>query len=321
MTRVVIDQDITPTDLLLEQLPGSWECTVGIPNERPALIDALSEHDIALVTSRIPLSRDVLERTERLSVIGKLGTGIDSIDVEAAWESGITVTHTPGFNALSVAEHAVCLSLATLRRLTAARNLVTDGRWRDEYELGTRLSGSTVGLVGFGNVGKRVGTLLSGFGVELLVYDPYVHQMDGELAGGEMTSFDTLLGGSDVVIVAAELTEETRGMIGERELSLMDSDAVLVNVARGPIVQKEALLDALASDSIGGAGLDVFWEEPLDPDSELLDMDDVVVSPHIAAVTIEARTDNINQLSENVRRIVSGEPVHERYVATASDRQ
>lgn len=321
MTRVVIDQDITPTDLLLDQLPDSWETTVGIPNERPALLDALSECDIALVTSRIPLSRDVLDRTERLSVIGKLGTGIDSIDVEAARENGITVTHTPGFNALSVAEHAVCLTLATSRRLTAARNLVTDGRWRDEYALGSRLSGSTVGLVGFGNVGKRVGTVLSGFDVNLLVYDPYVHRMDGELAGGEMTSFDTLFGESDVVIIAAELTEETRGMIGERELSLLDSDAILVNVARGPIVQKEALLDALATDSIGGAGLDVFWEEPLDPDSELLDMDDVVVSPHIAAVTIEARTDNIHQLSENVRRIVAGEPVHERYVATASDRQ
>lgn len=319
MTRVVIDQDITPTDLLLDQLPDSWETTVGIPNERPALLDALSECDIALVTSRIPLSRDVLDRTERLSVIGKLGTGIDSIDIEAARENGITVTHTPGFNALSVAEHAVCLALATSRRLTAARSLVTDGRWRDEYTLGSRLSGSTVGLVGFGNVGKRVGTVLSGFDIELLVYDPYVHRMDSELAGGEMTSFDDLLGESDVVIVAAELTDETRGMIGERELSLMDPDAILVNVARGPIVQKKALLDALASHSIGGAGLDVFWEEPLDPDSELLDMDDVVVSPHIAAVTTEARTDNITQLSENVRQIVAGEAVHERYVATASD--
>lgn len=144
----------------------------------------------------------------------------------------------------------------------------------------------------------------------------YVHSIDTELIGGELATLDTLLEESHIVVIAAELTEETRGMIGERELSLMSSDAILVNAARGPIVQSRALLDALSAESIGGTGLDVFWEEPLNPDSELLDMDNVVVTPHIAAVTTECRTDNIDQLTENVMQLFAGEEIHDRYVAT-----
>ncbi len=316
MPRVIIDQDITPTGRLLEQLPDGWEATVGIEKDGETLRTAIGDYDVAFVTSRVPVSAEVLARASRLRIVGKLGTGIDSVDVEAAAEHGITVTHTPGHNALSVAEHTLGLTLATARRLTAARNLVAEGRWRDEYTLGTRLSGSTVGIVGFGNVGKRVGTLLSGFDVDILAYDPYVHDIDTELVGGERTSLDTLLSESDVVVLTAELTDETRGMIGERELSLMDSSAILVNTARGPIVREEALVSALSSGSIGGAGLDVFASEPLGADSELLELENVVVTPHVAAMTAECRAENIDQLVENVTRLMAGEPVHERYVAT-----
>lgn len=316
MVRVVVDQDVFPLDRLLDQLPDSWETTVGIPDGARAVRDAVSGYDVALVTSRVPLSREVLEGATRLEVVGKLGTGVDNVDLAAASEHGITVTHTPGHNALSVAEHAICLALAASRRLTAARTLVAEGQWRDEYPLGSRLAGSTVGVVGFGDVGKRVGTLLSGFDVEVLAYDPYVPDTEAELVGGESTSLDALLEESGVVVVAAELTEETDGMIGERELALMDRDAILVNVARGPIVREDALLDALSSGSIAGAGLDVFSEEPLGADAELLEREEVVVTPHVAAMTTEARTETIDRLARNVTRIVAGASVPDRYVAT-----
>lgn len=316
MPRAIIDQDITPTDRLLEQLPDDWEATVGIEKEGEMLRTAIGDYDVALVTSRVPISSDVLARALRLRIVGKLGTGIDSVDVKAAEEHGIAVTHTPGHNALSVAEHTLGLVMATARRLTEARNLVTEGRWRDEYTLGSRLSGSTVGIVGFGNVGKRVGALLSGFDTDILAYDPYVSDIDTELVGGERTSLDTLLHESDVVVLTAELTDETRGMIGDRELSLMDSSAILVNTSRGPIVREEALKSALSSGSIGGAGLDVFASEPLGPDSEFLELDNVVVTPHVAAMTSECRTENIDQLVDNVTRLMAGDPVHDHYVAT-----
>lgn len=319
MPRVIIDQDITPTDRLLNQLPNSWETEVGIKKEGTRLQPPIAENDIAFVTSRVPVSSDDLGSASNLKVIGKLGTGIDSVNVAAARECGVTVTHTPGHNALSVAEHAIGLTLATTRHLTAARNLITEGRWRDEYELGSRFSGSTVGLIGIGNVGKRVGTLLSGFDVEILAYDPYIPEIDTDLFGGELASLDTLLRESDVVILTAELTDETHGMIGEHELSLMDSSSILINIARGSIVQTDALLNALYSGSIGGAGLDVFATEPLEGDSELLELDNVVATPHIAAMTAECRDENIDQLAKNVTRLMAGEPVHDRYIATADE--
>jgi phosphoglycerate dehydrogenase-like enzyme len=315
MGRAIVDQDITPTDRVIDGLGDGWEVSVGIDGDEETLHEELSGYDVAFVTSRIPLSRAVIERTTGLSVIGKLGTGIDSVDVDAAREVGITVTHTPGHNALSVAEHALLLTLATARRLPTASDLVAEGQWRDEYPLGTRLSGSTVGLVGFGNVGKRIGMLLGGFDVDILLSDPYVPSTDAELAHGERVDLETVLAESDVVILTPELTDETRGLIGAPELDAMRSSAILVNVSRGPVVDEDALVDALATDRIAGAGLDVFTEEPLGDDSPLLDLDNVVLTPHIAAVTAECRADNIDQLVENVRRLIEDRPVLDRYVA------
>lgn len=317
MTRAIIDQDITPTSRLTEQLPDAWDVVESIEIEQPALRETIKTADIAFVTSRVPLSREVIETASELDVIAKLGTGIDSIDIDAASEHDVTVTHTPGHNALSVAEHTIGLTLATLRRLTEARRLIERDAWRDEYSLGSRLSGSTVGIIGFGNVGKRVGTLLSGFDVDILAHDPYVHEIDSELVGATMVSLTDLLEQSDVVVLTTELTDETHGMIGDEELDRMRSSAVLINTARGPVVQNDALADALRSDSIAGAGLDVFAEEPVDSDAEWLEFDNVVATPHISAMTLESRREGIDRLATNTRRILAGEPVDERYIATS----
>jgi len=314
MTRVLIDQDITPTDQLLDHLDDDWETTVGIDGDEEALLDVVDDYDVLLVTSRIPLTRDVIAAADRLKLIGKLGTGIDSVDLDAAREHGVTVTHTPGHNALSVAEHALCLTLACARRLPIAADLLSAGRWRDEYPLGTRVSGSTLGIVGFGNVGKRVGKLFSGFDVDVVVHDPYVPTIDAELADAEVQSLDELLERSDFVILSPELTEETRHLIGRSELRRMRDSAILVNVSRGPVVDETALVDALRSEEIAGAGLDVFEDEPLASDSPLLALDTVVTTPHIAAMTGECRRGNIDQLADNVTRLFAGESVLDRYV-------
>ncbi|MFD1599996.1 NAD(P)-dependent oxidoreductase [Halobellus rarus] len=314
MTRVLIDQDITPTDRLLDYLDDDWEATVGIDGDEEALLEVVGEYDVLLVTSRVPLTRDVIAAADRLKLIGKLGTGIDSIDLEAAREYGVTVTHTPGHNALSVAEHGLCLTLACARRLPTAEDLLSAGQWRDEYPLGTRVSGTTVGIVGFGNVGKRVGKLLSGFDVDVLVHDPYVPTIDAELADAEIKALDDLLERSDFVILTPELTDETRHLIGPRELRRMRDSAILVNVSRGPVVDETALVDALRSDEIAGAGLDVFETEPLPSDSPLHALENVVTTPHIAAMTGACRRGNIDQLAENVTRLFAGESVLDRYV-------
>jgi len=315
VTRVAVDQDIAPTERLRRRLPDDWVLDVGIGASAAATLEALSGADVALVTSRIKVTREVIEATD-LSVVGKIGTGIDNVDLEAAADHGVTVTYTPGHNALSVAEHTLGLLLATARNLTESRRLLESGRWRDESTLGTQLSGKTVGIVGFGNVGRRVGRLLTGFDVDLLVHDPYVASIDPELVGGELTQFDRLLEASDAVVVNAALTDETRGMVDAAALDRMQDTAILVNTARGPIVDQAALVDALRADEIAGAGLDVFETEPLGADADLLAFDNVVVSPHVAGMTDESRASTIDRLAESVRTLVEGGAVPERYLAT-----
>lgn len=315
--RAIVDQDITPSERLTDGLPSSWDVTIGIEKGGGALLDAVEGVEAVFVTSRIPLTREVIEHADDLEIIAKLGTGIDSVDLEAAAEHGITVTHTPGHNALSVAEHALCLALASARRLPTARSIIERGEWRDEYPLGTRLSQSTVGIVGFGDVGKRVASLLSGFNVELYASDPYVPSIDADFSGAELTSLEETVERSDFVIVTAELTEETTGLIGEAEFQRMKDDAILVNTARGPVVDEAALLDALKSGAIAGAGLDVYETEPLPSESPLLDFENVVTTPHIAAMTQASREDTIGQLAENVHHLVDDERVADRYIATS----
>jgi len=314
MTRVLIDQDITPTDRLLDALEDDWDTTVGVDGSEEALLDVVADYEIILATSRLALTRRVIDAAENLELIGKLGTGIDSVDLDAARDNGVTVTHTPGHNALSVAEHALTLTLACARRLPTADRLLSEGRWRDEYPLGTQLSGSTVGIVGFGNVGKRVGKLFAGFDVDLLVTDPYVPSIDAELTNAEMRSREELLRRSDVLILSPELTDETRNLIGADELAKLKPSAILVNVSRGPVVDQDALVAALERDEIGAAGLDVFADEPLDRDSPLRGFENVVTTPHIAAMTTTCRRGNIDQLAENVTRLAADADVLDRYV-------
>lgn len=315
MIRAVIDQDITPTDRLVEQLPDDWDVSVGIESTEDEAIATLEDATIVFVTSRVPLTPRVLAALDDLEIIAKLGTGLDSVAVDVARERGIEVTYTPGMNAQSVAEHTVMLALATARRLTQARRLIENGQWRDDMPLGNRLLGSTVGIIGFGNVGKRVGSILNGFNVDLLLSDPYVPEIDAELVGGTNVSLEELLERSDIVCVTAEHTEETRGLIGRAELERMQSSALLVNAARGPIVAEALLIDALADGTISGAGMDVHQTEPLDPDSPLLEMDNVVLTPHVASMTMESRQETIDRLVTNVLSLRDGTVPADRYLA------
>ncbi|MXR20040.1 NAD(P)-dependent oxidoreductase [Halobacterium bonnevillei] len=314
MTHIAIDQDITPTERVLDSLPDAWEASVGIGSTEETAISDLAGVDVALVTSRVPLSERVIDASD-LGLVGKLGTGLDSVDVAAARARDIEVTYTPGMNALSVAEHTLTLLLATARRLTEARGLIETDRWRDEMTLGTRVSGSTVGIVGFGNVGKRVGSLLGGFDVDVLVNDPYTAEIDAELVGGRNVPLGELLADSDFVCVTAELTPETRGLIGDPEFERMDQSTILVNTARGPVVDETALRSALEHDDIAGAGLDVHHSEPLGSDSAFLDMDSVVLTPHIASMTLQSRRELIDRLVENVTTLWRGDPLPDRYLA------
>jgi phosphoglycerate dehydrogenase-like enzyme len=307
MYRGVLDEDIHPRELLLDVVGDRIDVEVGIDGDEDSAIERLADADVAFVTSRIPISRRVIEATD-LSVVAKIGTGIDNVDLAAAREHGVAVTHTPGINALT-------LLLATRRHVVAGHRALEAGRWRDSVPLGTLVSGTTVGIVGLGNVGSRVASLLRGFDVTTLAADPYVDRIDAEPVHAELVDLETVLDRSDSVVVAAELTDETRGLIDAEAMARMDDDAVLVNASRGPIVDPEALVEALREDGLGGAGMDVHATEPLPPDSPLHEFENVVLTPHLGGSTETARAEGARTLGTNTLSILDGELVPERYLA------
>ena len=240
-----------------------------------------------------PITRKVMQSSETLRIVAKYTIGVDEVDVEAATEMGILVTHAPvESNWGGVAETTMAMMLAMLKKLREKDAFVKEGGWRTESlahtYVGSRASdgyeGITVGIVGLGRVGGRFAELLRPWGVRLLAYDPYIPDSQFTDHGAQAVDLETLLRKSDVVSLHVVLTGETRGMIGASEIGLMKPSAVLVNTSRGPVVDETALAKALREEAIGGAALDVFEEEPLPWGSQLRELGDrVLLSPHMSA--------------------------------------
>jgi D-3-phosphoglycerate dehydrogenase / 2-oxoglutarate reductase len=316
MIDALVDQDIKPRKRLVAGVGGRFALDFGVEHTESALVQSLDGKRALFTTSRLPVSRHVINQADDLELVAKIGTGLDSIDLGAAADAGVTVVYTPGLNALSVAEHAVSLLLAVNRNIVLGQRTLESGRWRDSMPTSRQIAHGTVGIVGFGNIGRRVASLLGGFNVDLLTYDPYVHEIDTDLTGATVTGFEELLADSDAVIVTAEATDETRGMIDSEALELMSDDATLVNTARGSIVDHEALVDAVQEGTIAGAGLDVFETEPLPADSPLHEFENVVVTPHIGASTLKAREAVIDTLADLALLYFGDGQLPDRFVAT-----
>lgn len=311
----LVDQDVKPREVLERGVGDRIALDVGVEPTEDDLISRLDGKEILFTTSRLPVSRRVLESVDSLRLVAKIGTGIDTIDLEAAAEQGVTVVYTPGLNALSVAEHALTLLLTVKRNVMLGQQALHDGKWRDEVPNATPVAGTSVGIVGFGNVGSRLAGLLDGFNVDVYAYDPYIHDIDTQITGATLTDLETTLSTPEAVVVTAEHTAETRGMIDADALATMANDAVLVNTARGPIVDTDALVDALREGTIGGAGLDVFETEPLPADAPLHEFENVVTTPHIAASSVRARSEIIETLVDCAFTFLDGGHPPDRFVA------
>ncbi|GAB6878415.1 D-2-hydroxyacid dehydrogenase [Halorubrum gandharaense] len=313
----LVDQDVKPRGVLEQSVDGQISLDVGFEPTEDALIHRLKGKEILFTTSRAPVSRNVIESVDSLRLVAKVGTGIDTIDLDAAAENGVTVVYTPGLNALSVAEHALTLLLSVKRNVSIGQQALHNGKWRDEVPNATPVAGTSVGIIGFGNVGTRLAGLLDGFNVDVYAYDPYIHEIDTEITGATLTDLETTLSTPESVIVTAEHTAETRGMIDAEALAMMDDNAVLVNTARGPIVDTDALVDAIRKEKIAGAGLDVFETEPLPSNSPLHDFENVVTTPHIAASSVRARSAIIETLVDCTFTVLDGDRPPERFVAVS----
>ena len=289
--------------------PDGWRSAVIASSNGTYRDEDLVEVEDAdvLVVGLEPVDEKLLARAGRLRLIQRLGRGHDNVDLDAASRRGIPVCGMPDFNAESVAEHTVMLTLALLRRVFESTLLMKAGRWpvRDVVSPGIfDLAGKTVGIVGYGAIGRAVADRMRAFDAVLCVHDSdQRRQMDGV----EVASLDELLGRADVVTLHAPLTQDTEGMIGERELALMKPTAILVNTARGALVDELALANALTSGSIAGAGIDVYSDEPLDPKHPLRRCPNVVLTPHTAGQTREAMERMVGFMLENLRRLEQGE--------------
>jgi D-3-phosphoglycerate dehydrogenase len=266
------------------------------------LVEAISEYDVVVVRSRTKVTRNIIERGKRLKVVARAGSGLDNIDLKAAEDQGVTVLNTPEAASDSVAELTIGLMLAVFRRIAYADHTVKDGQWLKKDLEGSLLKGKTLGLIGLGNIGAKVAAIARAMGMKILITKRTPPSQETlRLLGAEFVPLEQLLRQSDVVSVHVPLTDQTARMIGTEELSLMKDGAVLVNTARGGIVEETALLTALKSKKLGGAALDVYEVEP-PVNLELLRMPNVVCTPHIGAQTAEAQKTASILLAEKIIR-------------------
>jgi phosphoglycerate dehydrogenase-like enzyme len=254
-----------------------------------------------------PLSGADLSRATRLRLVQKFGAGVNTIDVDTATKRGIAVANMPGANAPSVAEGTVLLMLATLRRLPALDRATREGRgWPSDPQLGETvrdIGACTVGLVGYGNVAKHVARIVAAMGATVL----HTSTRDDGLPGWR--PLPELLAGSDIVSLHLPLRDDTHGLLDEAALARMKSGAVLVNTSRGAIVNETALVDALRDGRLAAAGLDVFGIEPVPPDSPLLGLDNVVLTPHVTWYTVDTMRRYLVEAVANCRRLRDGQQV------------
>jgi phosphoglycerate dehydrogenase-like enzyme len=235
-------------------------------------------------------------------VIARVGVGVDSIDLDAASQAGVAVTTTPGLNDSTVADHTIALMLAALRRVVEHDRAVRAGQWRRTGAYaGWDLAGATIGLVGYGRTAKQVARRLIGFDTRILVSDP----LEPRDPGVDVVDLETLLRSADVISIHTPLTSSTRGLIGEREFARMKRTAVLVNCARGGVVDEDAMIDALRSGALRAAALDVFEHEP--PRSgELLALPNVVVTPHTAGISDRSVNSMLRHATDSVLAVLAG---------------
>lgn len=274
--------------------------------DREKLLAAVADADALLVRSATTVDAEVLAAAPKLKIVARAGVGLDNVDVDAATARGVLVVNAPTSNIHSAAEHALALLLSAARQIPAADATLRQRTWKRSSFSGTEIFGKTVGVVGLGRIGQLVAQRLAAFGAHITAYDPYVSQARAAQLGIELLSLDELLGRADFISVHLPKTKETAGLIGEEALAKTKPGVIIVNAARGGLIDEAALADAITSGHVRGAGLDVFSTEPC-TDSPLFELPQVVVTPHLGASTAEAQDRAGTDVAASVKLALAGE--------------
>jgi D-3-phosphoglycerate dehydrogenase / 2-oxoglutarate reductase len=301
---VLVAEELAPS--ALDVLASDFDVRVVDGADRAALLPALAGADAVIVRSATHIDAEALAAADRLKVVARAGVGLDNVDVPAATARGVLVVNAPTSNVVSAAEHAVALLLAVARRVPQAAASLRRGEWKRSAFTGVELADKTIGVVGLGRIGVLFAQRMSAFGTRLLAYDPYVPAARAAQIGVRLVPLEELLRESDAISIHLPKTPETAGLIGERELALCKPGVIIVNAARGGLVDEHALAQALKEGRIGGAGLDVFATEPC-TDSPLFGFDTVVATPHLGASTAEAQDKAGLAVARSVKLALQGE--------------
>ncbi|BAU95660.1 D-3-phosphoglycerate dehydrogenase [Corynebacterium suranareeae] len=275
------------------------------PN-RPELLEAVKEADALLVRSATTVDAEVIAAAPNLKIVGRAGVGLDNVDIPAATEAGVMVANAPTSNIHSACEHAISLLLSTARQIPAADQTLREGEWKRSSFNGVEIFGKTVGIVGFGHIGQLFAQRLAAFETTIVAYDPYANPARAAQLGVELVELDELMGRSDFVTIHLPKTKETAGMFDAELLAKSKKGQIIINAARGGLVDEQALADAIESGHIRGAGFDVYATEPC-TDSPLFKLPQVVVTPHLGASTVEAQDRAGTDVADSVLKALAGE--------------
>lgn len=298
----------------IELLAAAHEVDERLGCTREQLAEILPDYDALIVRSQVQVDAELIAAGSRLVVIGRAGVGVDNVDLDAATRAGITVVNAPTGNTIAAAEHTLALLYGVARRTAAADASVRRGEWKRSEFTGLELRGRTLGIVGLGKIGQAIASRARAMEMVVLGVDPYVTAEQAANHGVELVEFDTLLARSDVVTIHVPLTRATKGLLGRAAIAKLKPGAIVLNVARGGIVDEKAVAEALESGHLAGAGIDVFDEEP-PAGSPLLDAPNTLLTPHLGASTAEAQVLVAEEVAGQVLEVLGGRSA--RYAVNA----
>lgn len=306
---VVVTDSVFPDLEPAKQVLAALDARVRLaPEPTPEAIGEAARQADGLLVTYAQVGAGVIEQLERCRIIARFGIGVDNVDIGAASAAGIMVTRVPDYCIDEVSDHALALLLALARKVPLANQTVQEGGWAVSAVVPLhRLRGHTLGLVGFGQIPRALAPKAQAFGLKVLSHDPYVDAGVAAEEGVQLVSFEELLQEADYVSIHAPLTEETRHMFDATAFRQMRPGALLINTARGPLVEEEALITALDEGRLGGAGLDVLPQEPPAADSPLLGRPDVILTPHVGFYSEESLRELQTKAAQEVARVLGGE--------------
>ncbi|MFA5092657.1 MAG: phosphoglycerate dehydrogenase [Candidatus Omnitrophota bacterium] len=309
MIKVLISDALSEEGLKV--FKDSKELTVDVKTDlKPdALKEIIKDYDALVVRSATKVTKEIIEAAKKLKVIGRAGVGLDNVDLEAATAKGIIVMNTPAGNTISTAEHTFSMILALSRSIPQANSSMKKGEWKRSKFMGVELYSKVLGIVGFGRIGSEVAKRAKSFGMKVLAFDPFLSKQVAEDIGVEIAELKKVLQESDYITVHTPLTDETRHMISDAQFGMMKKGVRMINCARGGIIDEVALAKAVKEGKVAGAAMDVFENEPLSAESELLKLDNVITTPHLGASTEEAQVNVAIEVAEIVRDALLGKGI------------